>query len=267
MLLAGGLSQYVCLYSTMDQSLLERFKITANLSVDGVLHELNSKDAHKADFADSEDSEDVEDRRRVVLPGAKSAQFSSRRVRRAAQTFCVKMSPSGTSFSCASTEGLLVYSQDTKFFFDPTDLDTDCTVDNIRKAIKAKQSSKALLMSLRLNEEEMISQAYYSVPPLNIPIVAEGFPEVFVNRLLAFIASEMAASRFVEYHLRWCHHLFFFKGNFLKQNSTQLLGRLRGLHKTLANHRDDMTSMCEGNSYTLQYILASKTEPTEALQT
>lgn len=49
---------------------------------------------------------------------------------------------SGRSWSAATTEGLLIYSLDNLLTFDPVDLDTDITPDNMRKAIKSGRFSQ-----------------------------------------------------------------------------------------------------------------------------
>ncbi|KAI5417942.1 hypothetical protein KIW84_042538 [Lathyrus oleraceus] len=47
-ILVGGSSRYVCMYDVSDQVLLRRFQITHNLSLDGVLDFLNSKNMTEA---------------------------------------------------------------------------------------------------------------------------------------------------------------------------------------------------------------------------
>ncbi|KAL2894432.1 Periodic tryptophan protein 2 [Bienertia sinuspersici] len=44
---------------------------------------------------------------------------------------CLKISPTGRSFSAATTKGVLVYSMDESFVFDPTDLDIDVTPEEV----------------------------------------------------------------------------------------------------------------------------------------
>ncbi|KAM1011499.1 hypothetical protein ACFX13_047602 [Malus domestica] len=54
-ILAGGSSKYICMYDVADQVLLRRFQITHNVSLDGVLDFLNSKnmtDAGPLDLID-----------------------------------------------------------------------------------------------------------------------------------------------------------------------------------------------------------------------
>ena len=45
------------------------------------------------------------------------------------RTKFLKIAPTGRSFATATTEGVLVYSIDESFIFDPTDLDIDVTLE------------------------------------------------------------------------------------------------------------------------------------------
>ncbi|EFJ11317.1 hypothetical protein SELMODRAFT_426519 [Selaginella moellendorffii] len=49
LLLAGGTSEYICMYDAADQGLLRRLQISHNYSLDGVLDFLNSKRMTAAD--------------------------------------------------------------------------------------------------------------------------------------------------------------------------------------------------------------------------
>lgn len=112
--------------------MLRRFKITHNLSLDGVLDFLNSKNMTEAgplDLIDDDNSdieEGVEKQTRgklgFDLPGS-----SSNHGRPVIQTKCLRIAPTGRSFVAATTEGVLVYSVDESFIFDPTDMDIDVT--------------------------------------------------------------------------------------------------------------------------------------------
>ena len=43
------------------------------------------------------------------------------------RTKCLRIAPTGRNWAAATTEGVLVYSMDDSFIFDPTDLDIDVT--------------------------------------------------------------------------------------------------------------------------------------------
>jgi periodic tryptophan protein 2 len=97
-----------------------------------VLDFLNSKnmtDAGPLDLIDDYNSdieEGVERQTRgklgLDLPGS-----MPNRGRPIIQTKGLKIAPTGRSFVAATTEGVLVYSVDESFIFDPTDLDIDVT--------------------------------------------------------------------------------------------------------------------------------------------
>lgn len=119
------------------QVLLRRFQITLNLSLDGVLDFLNSKNMTEAgplnliddDNSDKEDGVDKQTRRKSSydLPGS-----MPNRGRPIIRTKCLRIAPTGRSWAAATTEGVLVYSIDENFIFDPTDLDMDVTPEVLR---------------------------------------------------------------------------------------------------------------------------------------
>lgn len=114
------------------QVLLRRFQITHNLSLDGVLDFLNSKKMTEAgpmdliddDNSDAEEGVDKQTRGNLGynLPGS-----MPNRGRPIIRTRCLRIAPTGRSWAAATTEGVLIYSIDESFIFDPTDLDIDVT--------------------------------------------------------------------------------------------------------------------------------------------
>jgi periodic tryptophan protein 2 len=84
-------------------------------------------DAGAIDLIDDYDSDveegiDQQTRRSLGLglPGS-----VANRGRPIARTKCVNFAPTGRSFAAATTDGVLLYSVDESFMFDPTDLDVD----------------------------------------------------------------------------------------------------------------------------------------------
>lgn len=114
------------------QVLLRRFQITQNLSLDGVLDFLNSKKMTEAgpmdliddDNSDEEGGIDKQSRGNLGydLPGSRP-----NRGRPIIRTKSLSIAPTGRSFAAATTEGVLIFSIDESFIFDPTDLDIDVT--------------------------------------------------------------------------------------------------------------------------------------------
>ncbi|KAK8570036.1 hypothetical protein V6N13_002739 [Hibiscus sabdariffa] len=77
----------------------------------------------------------------------------------------------------------LFFSIDDSFIFDPTDLDIDVTPEAIDAALDEDQPSRALILSLRLNEDTLIKRCIFSVSPIDVPAVASSIPYRYLQRL------------------------------------------------------------------------------------
>lgn len=69
----------------------------------------------------------------------------------------------GRAWSAATTEGLVIFSLDASLVFDPFDLDTDVTPENIRKVLVKGEFSRALVLSFRLNEQKVIQEVVENI--------------------------------------------------------------------------------------------------------
>ena len=102
----------MCIYEISQKILLRKFVVSENLSLDGILTELNSRNMTEAgnkDAIDDQDSDsDVENRIDSSLPGATRGDFSKRNTPLVARTKCVRFSPTGLQWAAASTEGLVM---------------------------------------------------------------------------------------------------------------------------------------------------------------
>ncbi|KAK7311851.1 hypothetical protein RJT34_10268 [Clitoria ternatea] len=257
-ILAGGSSRYICMYDVADQVLLRRFQITLNLSLDGVLDFLNSKNMTEAgpldliddDSSDIEEGVDKQTRGKIGfdLPG--SLPNCGRPI---IQTKCLRIAPTGRSFVAATTEGVLVYSVDESFIFDPTDLDIDVTPEAVYEALIENQPSRALILSLRLNEDSFIKKCIFAVSPEDIPAVATSIPFKYIQRLIELLADLLETSPHLEFILRWFQGLSKAHGISLLQSSRNHGPSLKSLHKSMSRLQD-LADTCSSNEYMLRYI-------------
>ncbi|XP_031488518.1 periodic tryptophan protein 2 [Nymphaea colorata] len=262
-ILAGGNSKYICMYDITDQVLLRRFQTTHNLSLDGILDLLNSKkmtDAGALDLIDDEDSDvevgvDQQTRGKLGygLPGSLPNQG-----RPVIKTKCLRIAPTGRSWAAATTEGVLLYSIDESFVFDPTDLDIDITPSAAEEALKARQNLRALVISVRLNEDTLIKKCILAVDPSDVSAIAASIPFKYIQRLLEAIAELLENSPHLEFLLRWCQELCKAHGNSIQQNSRTLLPSLRSLQKAITRLHQDLADMCSSNGYLLQYLCSTR---------
>ncbi|CAL9121996.1 unnamed protein product [Musa textilis] len=262
---AGGNSKYICMYDIADQVLLRRFQITRNLSLDGVLDFLNSKkmtDAGPLDLIDDEDTdveEGIDQQTRKIL-GHDLPGSMPNRGRPIVRTKCLKIAPTGRSWAAATTEGVLLYSIDESFVFDPTDLDVDVTPEAVDEALEKYQPQRALLLSLRLNEDSLIKKCIFSVKPLDIPAVSSSMPIKYLQRLIEAFADLLESYPHIEFLLHWCQELCKAHGHAIQQNSRSLLPALRSLQKAISKLHQDLTDTCSSNEYLLRYLCSTSTK-------
>ncbi|KAJ2964255.1 hypothetical protein NQZ79_g742 [Umbelopsis isabellina] len=273
-IIGGGNSKYVCIYDIATNILVKKYQISMNLSLDGTQEFLNSKKmteyGSKDTMVDDDDQSDLEDRLDNTLPGTASGDLSVRRTRPEARTKCVRFSPTGRAWAAASTEGLLIYSLDDTIIFDPFDLEIDITPDSVLETLEAKEYLRALCMSFRLNEKNVIQQVFEGIPPKDVELVAQDLPEKYLERLLKFVGVHMESSPHVEFHLIWVTRLLMAHGRYLRENRGQYQAIFRTLQKALGSVKEDLANLCDANQYLLKYIITqcqkSSTSSMEGIQ-
>lgn len=258
-ILAAGRSKYICMYDVAEQVLLRRFQLTSNLSLDGVLDFLNSKgmtDAGPLALIDDYDSDVDEGLDRQIkgqlgygLPG--TAANNGRPV---VSTKCLRISPTGRSWAAATTEGVLMYSMDDSFVFDPTDLDIDVTPEAVDGALNQGRHLRALILSLRLNEASWIRKCVVSVHPKDVATTAAGVPLKYLRRLIEAFAEYLEGSPHLEFLLQWCQELCKVHGHTIQQHCKDYLPALRSLQKSLTRLHQDLSDTCSSNEYLLRYL-------------
>jgi periodic tryptophan protein 2 len=129
-----------------------------------------------------EDRDDSAGSKAIRLPGTRRGDLSSRAFKPEVRVSGLQFSPTGRDFAATSTEGLLIYSLDTKMFFDPFELELDITPASTRKVVKSGQDfGRALLMSLRLNEHDLIRETLEQIPVVEVDLVIY----FFIHHLVA----------------------------------------------------------------------------------
>lgn len=272
-ILAGGNSKYICLYDVGTGSLVKKFTVSVNTSLDGTQEILNSRDMTEAGpralIDEAGEASDLEDRIDRSLPGAKRGDPSKRTTRPEVRVTSVDFSPTGRAFCAASTEGLLIYSLDTDFIFDPFDLDISITPATIVETLEAaKQASetgtpdedssflKTLVMAFRLNESKIIRIVYEGVPPSDIPHVVRSVPAVYLPRLLRFVAHAAEETPHLEFNLIWIQSLLSCHGRYLKDNAGSFAPELRAVQRAIDDIQENLKRITEKNAYQLKYLLS-----------
>lgn len=134
--------------------------------------------------------------------------------------------------------------------FDPYDLDMDVTPASIRQQVKKKEWASAILLSFRLNEMPLIKEVLEAVPydqsmftlkiikyivtlkihnfvliffillfAISVTVISSSLPDVYVDKLLNFVASTLEKSNHLQFYLSWAQCLLTLHGQKLKNRS------------------------------------------------
>ena len=258
--IAGGNSKYICLYDVQSGTLVKKFTVSVNLSLEGTQEFLNSRNLTEAGprglIDEQGEASDLEDRIDRTLPGATRGDLSSRRTRPEVRVPAVAFSPTGRAFCAASTEGLLVYSLDNALQFDPFDLDLDITPATTLDAINEGDLLRALVMAFRLNEEPLVRRVYEAIPITDVSLVVKNMPAVYLARLLRFVAQATDESPHLEFNLKWIQALLSAHGRYFKENASLFASELRTVQKAIAKIQSELARLADDNVYALDYLLA-----------
>lgn len=253
--LAGGRSKRVCLYHVSQKMLIKQFDISGNLSLDGMkefLHSGNMTEAGPIGLIDDKSDIDLT----PTLPGVLKGDMSSRRLQPEIRVNSLQFSPTGQTWAAASSEGLVVYSLESHDLFDPFQLECNVTSERICQASSNKEHTKALILSLRLNEPELICQVMEAVQPCDIPLVTQSLKEPFIERLMQFIVVQLDESRHLHFYLLWCRYMLTVHGQKLKTLASGQSVMLRSLQKSLVRQQENLNKISSSNTYALTYITA-----------
>ena len=264
-IIAGGNSKHICLYDVQSGSLIKRFTVSVNLSLQGTQEFLNSRNLTEAGprglLDEQGEASGLEDRIDRTLPGAVRGDPSIGRTRPEVRVPAVAFSPTGRAFCAASTEGLLVYSLDEAIQFDPFDLDISITPASTLQAIKEKDFLLAFIMAFRLNEHPLIRRVYEVIPVTDITLLVKEMPPLYLARLLRFIAKATDESPHLEFNLRWIEALLYAHGPYLKDHASSFASELRTVQKSIGRIQLELARVADDNVYALDYLLTQPLLP------
>uniref|UniRef100_A0A3P8SH77 PWP2 small subunit processome component n=1 Tax=Amphiprion percula TaxID=161767 RepID=A0A3P8SH77_AMPPE len=234
-ILAGGQSKFVCIYNVKEQLLMKKFEISCNLSFDAMEEFLDRRKMTEfGSLALVDDGTGDGDGVNISLPGVRRGDMSSRHFKPEIRVSSLRFSPTGRSWAATTTEGLLVYSLDGSLVFDPYDLDLDVTPASIRKQLRLQDWASAVVLAFRLNENALKQEVLETVPHEQ----SDSLPDVYVEKLLGFVASCLEKSGHLQFYLTWAQNLLMLHGQKLKNRSGSLFND------------------CDFNMYNIRYATA-----------
>lgn len=229
------------------------------MTLNGTMQFLNSgrlTEAGSLDLIDEDgENSDLEDRIDNTLPGSRrGGDLSTRRVRPEIRVTSIQFSPTANAFAAASTEGLLVYSVDDVFAFDPFDLDVDITPQSTLEALKQNEYLNAFVMAFRLNEEYLIHRVYEATPVTEIQLVSSNLPVVYLSRVLKFIGDLALESQHIEFNLLWINALLSAHGSHIYANKHIFGTAIRSVQRFIGRVAKDVVTAATDNKYAYKFL-------------
>ena len=157
-------------------------------------------------------------------------------------------------WAAATTDGLMLYSQEEQMLFDPIDLDIHITPQSIRKTLADKSYSKALVMAIKLNDPSMIRTVVETVPPEQISLCVEALSPRYFETMLCTLSENVETTQYLHFYLLWINKLCIIHGRYLKSNFTKYLPYLRLIQKALSSLYKDLAPICNGNRDRLDFL-------------
>ncbi|KAF7997143.1 hypothetical protein HCN44_005420 [Aphidius gifuensis] len=253
-IIAGGHSKNICIYNITESVLVKKFEITQNRSFDAVDDFINRRKMTEfGNIALIEEREANEGGKvSIRVPGARKGDMASRNFKPEIRVYSLQFSPTGQSFAATTTEGLSIYSLDVGLVFDPFELDIGVTPETVKNTLNNKDYAKALMMSIKLNEKDLIRYVIENIPHIDIELTVNSMSLVYIERLLKFIATEMEKTKHIHFYLIWIENIFIKQGHNI--NSALQMPVLLNLQKNMQQKYDDLSKICDFNQYTMDFI-------------
>uniref|UniRef100_A0A1I8FW62 Utp12 domain-containing protein n=2 Tax=Macrostomum lignano TaxID=282301 RepID=A0A1I8FW62_9PLAT len=263
LLLAGGLSKHICLYSPSDQLLLRKFPVTANRSLKAVALEKRAaklvrdlgvragSNAGGTEVNFEDDAVDSSDAR-VSVTG-------------------VSFSPAGDMFLAACTEGVLLYcSPGSRHLLPSESLVASCrrltlrdTPQTVVESIQAGRFGDALDVALRINQPGLVRQCLEATPTSGenrnlVDLLCSQLPLDTCRDVLApHVADWLADSNRLEHCMAWARAVArvccLGQSNTARQRRDPCPGLTR-LQRAVGDRRSQLERICSGNMHTLDYL-------------
>uniref|UniRef100_A0AC35TNQ3 WD_REPEATS_REGION domain-containing protein n=1 Tax=Rhabditophanes sp. KR3021 TaxID=114890 RepID=A0AC35TNQ3_9BILA len=263
LILAGGNTNYVCLYSVKDRVLLKKIQMTVNFSFDGVASDINFRQLTEfgnldhVELSSDEEGDDNGKKKKMALAGTKISDAGERAYKPTMRANDVSYSPTGRSFAIANTEGVLIYSLDRYDKFDPFMLDVGVTPQLIETLLLANDYLKAIVMSMKLNDELLITRSLMEVPLGDIKIICQQLPFIYAEKLFIWMANnwKKITKRNIEFIYLFMEHLVEYHAMNFKGNARAVIPAVNGLLQSMEGQKKLLLDITKKNKSTVEYLL------------
>jgi len=138
----------------------------------------------------------------------------------------------------------------------------DVDPESVRRALKCKNFSSALIQSLQLNDRCLFNEVVEKIPLSELDPIVIGLDIGYVKRVLDFMSYSLSNTRHIEYYLLWLKLILYRHGLKLKNlpaNETTPI--VRSLHQGCYRVLLDLKQNCDFCKYSLEYLLKDESLP------
>ena len=100
--------------------------------------------------------------------------------------------------------------------FNPYEIDETVTLDNLIGHLKQEEYLSAMIMALKLNEEEIIDKVFKCIPMNSISLISSSFPSNYLYQFLEYLCNQVEASKEIEWNMHWLRELLKYNEHILK---------------------------------------------------
>ncbi len=76
-----------------------------------------------------------------------------------------------------------------------------------------------------------------------VPLIVQNLPNVYIEKLLVFLAQRLDSSPHLQFYLTWCVELLTAHCSQLKESSASLMAPIRDLQKSITQKKADLGKM------------------------
>lgn len=256
-LIAGGKSNFICIYHAQEKMLIKKIAVTFNMSMDGIFDYISNRRRQEFGYNLELLEQRTEERtlKPIQLPGVRKGDLGDRQAKPVIAVYQIVFSPTMRSFAAATTEGVLIYSLDVTRHFDPYRLAIDVDPVSVRNASRNKDFGSALVQSIQLNDKILFMEVLEQISTTEIQAIISSLELNYVIRTLEFLANLLPHTRHLEFYLLWIKHILYKHGVALKSvPSKEITPVARALHQNTHRFHRDIKRNSDYCKYSLEYL-------------
>lgn len=243
MAVADG-SRWVLMYGIASRTLLKRFSLSENVSIDGVLELQNT--SKLTDFGPlaevAPDPDELETRQKAV-PGATAPKSRD-----------IRVSPSGDEWCALSPEGIHVFRRDPDLVLDAPGLGVEDTPESVAVCLRSGDLTRALAVSLGL-ESSVVPKVLECIPTQHISLVASALPLGFVGRLLSILAEQINSDKpSLHLYLIWVRWLLSSHFRVLMNEYSRFREPVLAIQRAVLRKSRSLSEVCGANVDMLRFL-------------